>query len=355
MVTHSNIVVWEIPWTEEPGRLQSIGWYRLRHYWNNLACTYICLFWTFRINGIIHDVVFYWRYAYYTKICSCLICLLSPKWLFFFSWSIIALQWHFSFCYTTKRVRYAVVVIQCLSHVQLFATPWNAALLCSLLSPRVCSNSCLLSQWCYLTISPPATPFSSAFCLQSFPASGSFPISQLFPYGSQSFGASALTMVLPMNIEGWFPLGLTRLISLQSKGLLRIFSSTIWKHQVFGTQPSLLSLSADSWQIEGENAQLSPPSWTSLPLSHPAHLVTTEPWSGLSPCILIYNISSVWNALLTKHLPPSQPCHFSSSVHILSCRLFMDTFMLMCLTLLTVRVIVTSHPFCILCVFFPPI
>ena len=130
-----------------------------------------------------------------------------------------------------------------------------------------------------------ATPFS--FCLQLFPASGSFPISQLFLSGSQSIGASALAIVLPMTVEGWFPLGLTRLISLQQKGLSRIFSSTSWKHQVFGTQPSLWSLSAeslsaDSWQIERENTHLSPPSWTSLPPSNPGHLVTTEPRSGLS-------------------------------------------------------------------------
>ena len=84
------------------------------------------------------------------------------------------------------------------------------------LSPGICSDSCLLSQWCYLTISSSAAPFSC--CLQSFPASGSFPVSWLFASGDQSFGASA--SVLPINIQGWFPLGLTSLISLQSKGLL---------------------------------------------------------------------------------------------------------------------------------------
>ena len=98
---------------------------------------------------------------------------------------------------------------------------------CPSLSPGVCSNSCPLSWWCYLTISSYVAPFS--FCLQPFPASGSFPKSWLFTSGDQSIGASASASVLPMNIQCWFPLGLTDLISWQSKGLLRIFySTTIW-------------------------------------------------------------------------------------------------------------------------------
>ena len=91
-------------------------------------------------------------------------------------------------------------------------------------SPGACSNSCPLSQWCHPTILSSVVPFS--FCLQSFPASGSFLRSQLFTSGSQSIGASALASVLPMNIQDWFPLELTGLISLQSKGLSRVFSNT---------------------------------------------------------------------------------------------------------------------------------
>ena len=87
----------------------------------------------------------------------------------------------------------------------------HARLPCPSLSPRVWSNSCPLSQWCYLTISSSATLFS--FSLQSFPASGSFPMSQLFTSGGQSIGVSVSASVLPMNIQGWFPLGLTSLIS----------------------------------------------------------------------------------------------------------------------------------------------
>ena len=123
---------------------------------------------------------------------------------------------------------------------------------CPSLSPRVCSNSRALSQWHCLTISSCATPFS--FCLQCFPSSfptGSFPVSQLFISGGQNIGVSAPASVLPMNIEGLFPLGLTGLILL-FEGLSRVFSSTtIWKHQFFGAQLSLWSNSHKrTWLLE---------------------------------------------------------------------------------------------------------
>ena len=102
-------------------------------------------------------------------------------------------------------------------------------------SPGACSDLCPLSWWCHPAISSSFVPFSS--CLQSFPASESFPMSQLFASGGQSIGASASASVLPMNIQDWFPLGLSGLI-LQSKGLWRVFSNiTIQKHQFFGAQP----------------------------------------------------------------------------------------------------------------------
>ena len=104
--------------------------------------------------------------------------------------------------------------------------------------PGVYPNSCLLSQWCHPTISSSVIPFSS--CLQSFPASGSFQRSQLFASGGQSIGVSASTAVLPMNTQDWSSLGWTGWISLQSKGLSRVFSNTtVQKHQFFGTQLSL--------------------------------------------------------------------------------------------------------------------
>ena len=120
----------------------------------------------------------------------------------------------------------------------------HARLPCPSLSPGACLNSCPLSQWCHPTIS------SSVICPQFFSPSGSFPMSWLFPSGGQSIGASA--SVLPMNIQGWFPLGLIGLISLQPKVLSRVFSSiTVQKHQFFGVHPCLWSNShICQWLLE---------------------------------------------------------------------------------------------------------
>ena len=105
-------------------------------------------------------------------------------------------------------------------------------------TPRACLSSCPSSQWGHPTISSSVVPFSS--CLQSFPASGSFPVSLFFASSGQSIGVSASASVLPMNIQDWFPLGLTGWISLQSKGLSRVFSNTtVQKHQFFRVQLSL--------------------------------------------------------------------------------------------------------------------
>ena len=105
-------------------------------------------------------------------------------------------------------------------------------------TPGVHPNPCPLSRWCHPTISSSVVPFSS--CLQSFPASGSFQMSQLFTSGGQTTGVSASTSVLPMNIQDWSPLGWTDWISLQSKGLSRVFSNTtVQKHQFFSAQLSL--------------------------------------------------------------------------------------------------------------------
>ena len=105
-------------------------------------------------------------------------------------------------------------------------------------TPKVHPNPCPLSQWCHPTISSCVVPFSS--CPQSFPASGSFQMSQLFASGGQSIGVSTSTSVLPMNLQDWFPLGWTGWNSLQSKGLSRVFSNTtIQKLQFFSAQLSL--------------------------------------------------------------------------------------------------------------------
>ena len=115
--------------------------------------------------------------------------------------------------------------------------------------------------WCHVTFLSSASPFSSR--LQSFPASGSFPVSQLFTSGGQRIGASASALMLPMNIQGWFPLGLNGLISFLSKGLSSVFSSTtVQKHQFFGPQLSWFSNSHIHPYVTTEKPQL----WRDRPL-----------------------------------------------------------------------------------------
>ena len=120
----------------------------------------------------------------------------------------------------------------------------HARLPCPSPSRGACSNSCLLSQWCHPNISSSVITFSSY--LQSFPASGSFPASQLFALGGQIIGASASASLLSVNIQDWFLLGLTTLIFFLSKGLSWVFSSTtVQKHQFFSAQDSF---SHDFWK-----------------------------------------------------------------------------------------------------------
>ena len=148
---------------------------------------------------------------------------------------------------TINAVHYTLVQSLRVFHSFWFHRLQHARLPCPSLSPRVCSNSCPLSLWCHSTI--PSTISSLSSWLQSFQASGSFPLSWLFISGSQSIGASA--SVLPMNIQDWFSLGLTDLISLWSKGLSRVFSSTtVWHYQLFGFHPSLQSNSyIHTWKL----------------------------------------------------------------------------------------------------------
>ena len=142
--------------------------------------------------------------------------------------------------------------VQSLSHVQLFATAWteHARLPCLPPIPGACLKSCASSWWSHPTISPSVIPFSS--CLQSFPASGSFQMSQFLASGGPSVGVSASTSVLPMNIQDWFPLGWTGWISLQSRGLSRVFSNTtVQKYQFFSAQLSLWSNTIiHTWLLE---------------------------------------------------------------------------------------------------------
>ena len=128
--------------------------------------------------------------------------------------------------------------------------PQHARPPCPSSTPGVHSNPSPLSQWCHPTISSWVVPFSS--CPQSFPASGFFLMSQLFASGGQSIGVSALASVLPMNTQDWSPLRWTSWISLQSKGLSRVFSNTtVQKHQFFSTQLSSQSKShIHTWPLE---------------------------------------------------------------------------------------------------------
>ena len=137
------------------------------------------------------------------------------------------------------------MVLLLFSHQVVFNSLWShglqhARLPCPSSSSGVSSNSCPLSQWCHPTISFSVALFSS--CPQSFPEPRSFPMSLLFASGGQSVGASASASVLPMNIQGWFPLGSNGLMSLLSKGLSIVFSSTtVWTHQFFGAQPPAIT------------------------------------------------------------------------------------------------------------------
>ena len=135
----------------------------------------------------------------------------------------------------------------------------NTRLPCLLPTPRAYSNSCPLSRRCHPTISSSVLPFSSR--IQSFPSSRSFPISQFFASGGQSIGVSALASVLPMNIQDWFPLGKNGWISLQSKGLSKVFSNTtVQKHPIFSGQFSLESNShIHTWLLKSHSFD-----WTDL-------------------------------------------------------------------------------------------
>ena len=174
---------------------------------------------------------------------------------FYCGWNAIKEHWCYSEIIRERKsqlIQQTFSPVQSFSRVWFFATPWTAACQASLsiATHGSCSDSCPLSQWCHPTISSSVIPFSS--CFQSFPASGAFLVSQFFTSGGQSIGVSASASVLPMNIQDWFPLGLTGWISLQSKGLSRVFSNTtVRKHQFLSFQLSLRTNShIHTWLLE---------------------------------------------------------------------------------------------------------
>ena len=210
-----------------------------------------------------------------------------------------------------------------MTHVRLFATPWTAARQASLSITNSHSLLKLMSigLWCHPTISSSVVPFSSR--LQSFPASGSFPTSQ-FSSGGQSIEASASASVLPMNIQGWFPFGWTGLISLQSKGLSRVFTSTtVRKHQFSSAQPSFPSVWALKTRINstGFVLRLKAASvnkdWTfpteSLPekIVYPVETSRSRAWNNT--LTLFADISSIKLMFLRPiHQPPNQSLGFNA-------------------------------------------
>ena len=216
-------------------------------------------------------------------------------------------------------------------------------------SPGACSNSSSLNQWCKPTILSSVVPFSS--CLPSFPASGSFLMSQLFASGGESIGALASASVLPMTIQGWFPLGLTGLISLQSKELSRVFSNTtVQKHQFFRTQPPLWSNSDSS--VDKESAcnagapGLIPGSGRSAGegIAYPLKVAQAYSWASLV-AQLVKNLPAIWETcgqslgwedLLEKEKIPSPlfwPGEFHGLYSVWGCK-ELDT---------TERLLLTSH------------
>jgi len=175
----------------------------------------------------------------------------------------VNMYWADSHCARNLHMYTCIVVIQWPSHIQLFATPWTATCQASLsfISPEVCPSSCPLHWWCHPAISSSVVLFS--FWPQSFPASDTFPVSQLFASLDKNTGVSASASVLPMSIQGWFLLRLTALIFLLSEGLSGVFSSTrVQRHKFFSATPSLQSSCNHTW-----------------PLGRP------EPWLLLSPLL----------------------------------------------------------------------
>ena len=154
-------------------------------------------------------------------------------------------QWYFSSIFSSVQFSCSVMSDSLRPHELQYTRPP-----CPSPTPRVYPNSRLSSRWCHPAISSSVVPFSS--CPQSLPASVSFPMSQLFAWGGQSIGVSALQSVLPMNTQDWSPLGWTGWISLQSKGLSRVFSNTtVQKHQFFGARLSSHSnFHIHTWPLE---------------------------------------------------------------------------------------------------------
>ena len=245
MATHSSCSCLENPRYRGHGGLPSMGSHRVGHDWHDLAAA--AAWW---LKKWLSNPWTGGRYFVFLPGISYLKIIMSLK--------NGQAQKESSYMLTvlggkTKNIWWKSV--HSFSCVRLFVTPWphwlqHTRLPCPSPTSAASSNSCPLSQWCHPTISFFFVPFST--CLQSFPASGSFQMSQFFASGGQRIGASASASVLPMNTQDWSPLGWTGWIFLQSKGCSRVFSNTtVQKHQFFSTQLPLWSNShIHTWPLE---------------------------------------------------------------------------------------------------------
>ena len=220
----------EPPWTEEPDGLQFIGLQRVRHDWVTKHSTGITKSFILSQLGVNHHQIkainfSSWKWTVLKGLGE------SEHKGLWYAKKGVKLSWilckYIYFCYAKFLLEASVQF----SHSVMSDSLWPHGLQharppCPSPTPRVYSNSCLLSRWCHPTILSFVVPFFSR--LQSFPASGSFPVSQFFASGGQNIGVSALASVLPMNIQDWFPLGWTNWISLQSNGLFKIKKKISW-------------------------------------------------------------------------------------------------------------------------------
>ena len=239
MAVYSGVLAWRIPWTEEPSGLQSTGLQRVRHNWSDWAGTRILYWLPWWLSGKESA-------CQETRVWS--LGQEDPLEKEMATHSSIPGKSHGQRSLAGYSPWGKKSQIQLSNSVQFSCSvmsnslrphePQHARPPCPSPTPGVYPNSCPSSRWCHPTISSSVDPFSSY--LQSFLSPGYFQMSQLFTLGSQSIGVSASLLILPMNIQDWFPLGWTGWVSLQSEGLSRVFSNTtVQKNQLFGAQLSL--------------------------------------------------------------------------------------------------------------------
>ena len=233
---HSSTLAWKIPWTEKLSRLYPMGSQRVGHDWE-ISLWFHCVW------KIMTALFIYFKHYKSSGI------FLTTSWLFFLEKSLENVHYQIMIC--VHSVQFSSV--QSLSRVQLFATSWITAHQASLSITNSRSLLKLMSIESVMPCNHLILCYPLLLLPQSLPASGSFPMSQLFAWGGQRIGVSALASVLPMNIQDWSLLGWTGWISLQSKGLSRVFSNTtLQEHQFFGAQLSSQSILSMGREVENK-------------------------------------------------------------------------------------------------------